>query len=127
MKSRRYREAKWLLLEWLLLMSCAASSLPADPVTLWVYAGADGEFEIYEDDGVSFGYEEGASATIPLRWDDAERRLVIGERTGAFPGMLAERTFKVVFVSAGEMHGHTPEPGMARTVRYLGREVAVAR
>jgi alpha-D-xyloside xylohydrolase len=38
---------------------------PADPIVLWVYAGADGEFTLYEDDGLSYGYEKGASARIP--------------------------------------------------------------
>jgi alpha-D-xyloside xylohydrolase len=26
---------------------------PADPVTLYVYAGADGVFTLYDDDGIS--------------------------------------------------------------------------
>ena len=32
---------------------------PADPVTLFVYAGADGKFDLYEDDGLTYGYERG--------------------------------------------------------------------
>ena len=31
---------------------------PADPITLFVYAGSDGAFTLYEDDGVSHGYEK---------------------------------------------------------------------
>ena len=46
---------------------------PADPITLFVYAGSDGAFTLYEDDGVSYDYEKGAFATIPLRWHDASR------------------------------------------------------
>ena len=71
---------------------------PADPITLYVYAGADGAFTLYEDDGVSYGYEKGAFATIPIRWEDATRTLTIGKREGIFPGMLARRTFQVVLV-----------------------------
>jgi alpha-D-xyloside xylohydrolase len=71
---------------------------PADPITLFVYAGSDGAFTLYEDDGVSNGYEKGAFTTIPLRWQDATRTLTIGKRQGAFPGMLAQRTFHVVIV-----------------------------
>ena len=70
----------------------------ADPITLYVYAGSDGAFTLYEDDGVSHGYEKGAFATIPLRWHDATRTLTIGKREGAFPGMLTRRTFQVVLV-----------------------------
>lgn len=97
----------------------------ADPLTLWVYGGADADFEIYEDDGVSNGYERGAFSTIALHWDDAGKRLVIAERSGSYPGMLEERTFRVVFVSADAPRGHTPEPDPFRTVRYQGREITV--
>ena len=31
---------------------------PADPITLYVYAGADGAFTLYEDDGLTYGYEK---------------------------------------------------------------------
>src|SRR5262245_29182265 len=65
---------------------------PADPLTVWVYAGADANFELYEDDGVSYGYEKGAFARIPLSWNDAARTLTIGKREGTYPGMLGERT-----------------------------------
>jgi len=33
---------------------------PADPITLFVYARADGQFTLYEDDGLTFDYEHGA-------------------------------------------------------------------
>ena len=55
---------------------------PADPITLFVYAGSDGAFTLYEDDGVSNDYEKGAFATIPIRWHDASRTLTIGKRAG---------------------------------------------
>ncbi|HEY6546570.1 MAG TPA: TIM-barrel domain-containing protein, partial [Vicinamibacteria bacterium] len=72
---------------------------PADPLTVWVYTGADATFELYEDDGVSYDYEQGAFATIPMRWDERSGTLRIGERSGSFPGMLRSREIRVVFVS----------------------------
>src|SRR5262249_12603089 len=44
---------------------------PADPLTIYVYAGANGAFTLYEDDGVSYGYERGEFARIPIQWDEA--------------------------------------------------------
>jgi alpha-D-xyloside xylohydrolase len=98
---------------------------PADPVTLWVYAGADGSFDLYEDDGVTYGYEKGASATIPLRWDEAKAVLTIGERTGSFPGMLTAREFRVVFVSSRTPVGHSGVPPAPRSVRYEGKALSI--
>ena len=98
---------------------------PADPITLWVYAGANGEFTLYEDDGVTYGYEKGAFARIPIRWNDAARTLTIGKREGAFPGMQKQRTFDVVVVSKAKPVGFSFTPKADKTVRYEGAAVDV--
>jgi alpha-D-xyloside xylohydrolase len=98
---------------------------PADPVTLFVYAGADGAFTLYEDDGLTYDYEKGAFSRIPLRWNDATGTLTIGKREGSFPGMLAQRTFEVVLVAKGKPVGFSFEPKPDRTVRYDGAEAEV--
>jgi alpha-D-xyloside xylohydrolase len=98
---------------------------PADPVTLFIYAGADSAFALYEDDGLTYAYEKGAFARIPLRWHDATRTLTIGKREGAFPGMLAERTFEVVLVSQARPTGFSFSPTAIRSVRYRGDAVEV--
>ena len=36
---------------------------------------------------------------IPMKYDEATKTLVIGERQGDFPGMLKERTFTVITVN----------------------------
>lgn len=98
---------------------------PADPLTLWVYAGADGEFSFYEDDGASYGYERGEFTRIPFRWDDARRTLTIGDRNGGFAGMLAERAIQVVVVRPGKAVGFSFEPKIEKTVRYSGKAATV--
>jgi alpha-D-xyloside xylohydrolase len=102
-----------------------AAEKPADPVELRVYRGADGSFTLYEDENDTYNYEKGAYATIPIQWDEAGKTLLIGERKGTFPGMLASRTFRVVFV--GESHGAgigaTPQPD--RVVQYSGKPVKI--
>jgi alpha-D-xyloside xylohydrolase len=100
---------------------------PADPLTLWVYTGRDGRFELYEDDGVSYGYEQGQFATIPLQWDEAKGALTIGARTGSFPGMLAKRQVRVVFVSKDAAVPHSAAPEAASTVVYDGKAVVIPR
>jgi alpha-D-xyloside xylohydrolase len=96
---------------------------PADPLTVWVYTGADATFELYEDDGVSYDYEQGAFATIPMRWDERSGTLRIGERTGSFPGMLRSREIRVVFVSKDAAVPHTPTPTGHRSLRYDGNAI----
>ena len=96
----------------------------ADPVRIFVYAGADGQFTLYEDENVNYNYEKGAYAMIPMQYDDAARTLRIGSREGSFPGMLAERTFIVVPVDAAHPAAcATDAPGIE--LRYTGEEVVV--
>jgi alpha-D-xyloside xylohydrolase len=42
-----------------------------------VYPGKDGEFALYDDDGVSYDYEKGKSTTTRLRWSDAGGKLSV--------------------------------------------------
>ena len=100
---------------------------PDGPLTLWVYTGADARFELYEDDGASYGYEKGEHATVPLAWDEAKGVLSIGARQGTFPGLVAKRELRVVFVSRGRAVPHSAAPPVARTLVYDGAAVSVAR
>lgn len=110
----------------------AGSIIPLDPVrqytaepvsaptTLLVHPGADGAFTLYEDEGDGPGYRNGASATIPLRWDDARGVLTIGARAGNFPGMPAGRVFRVVRA------GNAADGEREVEVKYDGGEVRVS-
>jgi alpha-D-xyloside xylohydrolase len=98
---------------------------PPDPITLLVYAGSDGAFTLYEDDGVSNGYEKGAHATIPIRWQDSIRTLTLGKRQGTFPGMLGRRTFQVVLVAKDRPVPFSFSPKPDKTVTYAGDPVIV--
>lgn len=54
---------------------------------LHLYPGRNGSFTLYEDEGDGYRFENGAFAQVDLCWQDAERRLLIGARRGAYPGM----------------------------------------
>lgn len=90
---------------------------PQGPLELRVYAGADGAFELYDDAGDSYAYERGERAVTPLAWSDGARRLTIGARVGSFPGLVKDRTFKVVLIDGGRER--------VKTVRYDGSAVEV--
>jgi len=40
-----------------------------------VYAGADGGFDLYSDDGSTYAYENGNFQLTHLRWDDGAGKL----------------------------------------------------
>jgi alpha-D-xyloside xylohydrolase len=101
------------------------SEKPADPIELRVYRGSNGAFTLYEDEGDNYHYEKGVLATIPLIWNEAAGTLTIGARQGKFPGMLKERTFRIVFVSAGHGTGVEETVPVDAIVKYTGGSVVV--
>ena len=104
-----------------------ATEKAADPIELRVYAGADGDFTLYEDENDGYNYEKGAYATIPIHWNDTTRQLTVGERKGSFPGMLESRTFRVTFVGPGHGAGPAPAARPDKIVPYSGKAVTVTR
>ncbi|MGD0251214.1 MAG: TIM-barrel domain-containing protein [Verrucomicrobiota bacterium] len=96
---------------------------PADPITLYLYTGANGAFTIYEDDGLTYDYARGAFSRIPIQWNDTSHTLTIGKRAGAFAGMLKERAFNVVLVSKDKPVGFSFSPVPDRSVKYNGKPV----
>jgi alpha-D-xyloside xylohydrolase len=101
------------------------SEVPADPIVSYVYGGANGSFELYEDDGATYDYEDGDFSRIPLTWNDATRTLTIGAREGTFSGMLAERTFQVVLVTTGKAVGFSFTPTADAMATYSGQATDV--
>lgn len=83
-----------------------AGQKPDAPIELRVYRGADGSFDLYEDEGDTYNYEKGMRSIIPIHWDDATGTLTIGARQGSFPGMAEHREFRLVVVA--QDHGAGP-------------------
>ena len=53
------------------------------PLSFTVYPGADGAFELFEDDGRSFEYRQGGWMGITCRWNDRSRRLSLSLTGGS--------------------------------------------
>ena len=79
-----------------------SDQLPGDELTLLVYPGADADFTLYQDDGLTYAYERGEWSAIRLSWNDAGRILTIGSREGSYPGMPEQIRIKVIFADGGK-------------------------
>ncbi|HEY6291518.1 MAG TPA: TIM-barrel domain-containing protein [Terriglobia bacterium] len=64
-----------------------------EPVQFAVYPGADGEFVLYEDDGVSFEYERGRFMRLNARWADRQRHMTLNLLEGSQLMRAAGRIF----------------------------------
>jgi alpha-D-xyloside xylohydrolase len=95
----------------------------ARTLTLYVYAGAAGQFSLYEDDGSTYDYERRQFSRIPVSWNDATRTFSVGRREGSFAGMVRDRTINVVLVSPDKATGYTAAPAISGALAYRGDRV----
>jgi alpha-D-xyloside xylohydrolase len=72
---------------------------PQDKITLFVYTGKDAEFNLYEDEDTNYNYEKGKYSVIPINYSEQTKTLTIGKSEGSFDGMLAKRTFNIVWIT----------------------------
>jgi alpha-D-xyloside xylohydrolase len=101
-----------------------AAEKPDGPITLLVYTGANGRFDLYNDDGISYGYTRGQFTRIPLVYDDVKHTLTIGARQGRYPGMAKSLTINVRWIA----RQHTGMPFDSRpdaTILYTGKAATV--
>ncbi|GII22651.1 hypothetical protein Pme01_22480 [Planosporangium mesophilum] len=70
---------------------------PAGPLTLTVYAGADGDFTLYNDAGEGTGYARGEYSQTPISYRSAGS-VTIGADRGTYPGRPSGRSYAVDLV-----------------------------
>jgi alpha-glucosidase (family GH31 glycosyl hydrolase) len=106
----------------------AGSIIPIDPIrqhtgesvneatSLQVYRGADGQYTLYDDDGISQDYLAGKGSWLRMSWNDRSRQLTIEPGApGGATNVVAERRFKVVMM---------PD-GTSKDVTYSGKRLPV--
>ena len=84
----------------------------AGPTTIRVYRGANGTFTLYEDDGITLGYEKGAFTKTQFTWDDANHKLIIKPASSR---AAKNKTFRVKLL---------PE-GTVKEVNYTGKQTEI--
>ena len=98
---------------------------PAELINLYVYAGQNGCFQLYEDEGTNYNYEKGKYATIDITYDDATKTVSFSARKGQFPGMLKNRRFNVVLITKDAPKPLNLEDPEGKMVNYNGKAVSI--
>ena len=98
----------------------------AELIDLYVYAGKDGSYTLYEDEGTNYNYEKGKYAMIDFKYNNAQKTITIAARKGAFDGMLQKRRFNIVLVSDNNQQGISlAKAPKGKMVKYAGKAVTV--
>jgi alpha-D-xyloside xylohydrolase len=74
--------------------------LPDAPVEVRIYSGKDTEFELFEDEGDSYRYEEGEYAITKLAWSERNQKLEVNKPIGTYRGMVKDREYQVVIIKS---------------------------
>jgi alpha-D-xyloside xylohydrolase len=97
----------------------------SDTLEIRVYKGANGRFDLYEDEGDNYNYEKGNYSIISFSWNEKTHSLTIGNKQGDYPGSQKKRIFKVVLVD--EMKGFgINNDSVGRKVLYQGKQIKVS-
>lgn len=100
----------------------AQKALKSD-LEIRVYAGTDGAYQLYEDEGTGYNYEKGGYSCIRLFWDDAHSILIIGKRSSQYEGMEPVRNLKIVKIAlSSDVKSNVTE----KSVVYKGEELKIA-
>lgn len=87
----------------------------SEPATIRVYRGANGQFDLYDDDGRTQEYLQGNFTVTRLSWNDRAQRFTISPNNSSGAGARRAREFRVALMPNGD----------TKTVRYEGKPVSV--
>lgn len=86
------------------------------PIRIDIYAGANGQFDYYEDDGTSMDYKQGKFKLIPLRWDDTTQTLNMAPSEGTFT--LNKKQFEIYLHKDGKV-------SKMKKAKYTGKNMSI--
>lgn len=93
------------------------SEVVSEPTTLKIYPGADGQFTLYDDDGISQEYLKGKGTWTSITWNDKEKKLII--QPGGAPknaiNVSMKRKFTIELI-----------PGATKTIDYNSKSVTLS-
>ncbi len=98
---------------------------PDSIITIYVYAGANGSFNLYADEGTNYNYEQGKFSMIPINYNDATGVVEIGDRQGEFKGMQTTQSFNVVYVSKNRPIAFGSITTFSKTMQYKGKRISI--
>jgi alpha-D-xyloside xylohydrolase len=98
---------------------------PADPITLYVYTGANAAFTLYEDEGTNYNYEKGAFSQIVIAYNESSRTVTVGNRNGSYNGMLADRTFRIVTITPNSAKALNFNQKADKIIKYSGKSLSI--
>lgn len=87
------------------------------PLELRIYPGADGQFTLYDDDGLTYRYEQGQRSKVGIAWNEKTGTLTLGARQGTYQNMPSQQQLHVRLLRGQQWS--------EKDVTYTGRALSV--
>lgn len=100
------------------------TSVQQKDLTIFVYAGKDGFFSLYEDENLNYNYEKGKYSRIDFKYNDKNKSLEISKIEGEFTGMFKDRVFNIVLITPENKCGFDNYK-LSKSVNYNGSNTRV--
>ena len=98
---------------------------PDAPITLTIYTGDDGQFDLYEDDGLTNAYQRGGYSRIPISYNEKSKTLTIRPRQGQYRAMSTNRVFNInIITTVGK--SNRPVTVVLPAAIYHGQQLTIS-
>jgi alpha-glucosidase/alpha-D-xyloside xylohydrolase len=87
-----------------------------EPTTLKIFSGANGDYTLYEDDGISQKYLQGDAVWIHITWNDKANKLTVEPGEHSKRSQSLNRNFRVELIPGGKI----------KEIKYEGRKIEVS-
>ena len=87
------------------------------PLELRIYPGADGQLTLYDDDGLTYRYEQGQRSKVGIAWNEKTGTLTLGARQGTYQNMPSQQQLHVRLLRGQQWS--------EKDVTYTGRALSV--
>jgi alpha-D-xyloside xylohydrolase len=91
-----------------------ADEKPGAPLELRLYPGSDCHFDLYDDEGDSYRYEQGLCTWQSINWQEKEHMLTVEPRQGFYEGMPQKQAFRITLAGAGIEPGEAAGEGVIK-------------
>jgi alpha-D-xyloside xylohydrolase len=102
------------------------SEKPMDTLEVRVYTGADGNFNLYSDEGDNYNYEKGKYKLVPFHWNEQKQMLTIDKQQGDYKGAPGTLIFNIVWVNESQGSGIGIST-ITKSIVYKGEKISVTK
>jgi len=103
----------------------SSEELPGGPLEVQIYAGADGDFTLVEDDGSTLDYQAGKIRKTVLKWNDQKKTLTWAATGSDAPTKQFKQIFASLITADGKSISSTVKLEATGSIKFDDDDVSI--